>query len=183
METIFVAFGSAIVGGLLTWYLQRWWTPDRSVEEIAALRKQVAEFQSKLETLERERSEGEHFPLELRLEQTEQANYVGTVKNDSDYEVNIEAIKIIRNGTEICETKPKPTDNWTIPRHSGRPITWSPQPDPAGTLKLIETSLAKSNVILIEIVLICRIEGRLKRLPFSKRVAIPIAGGTRITPF
>ena len=183
MGTAFIAFASAIVGGILTWYLQRWWTPDRSVEEIAALRKQLAEFQAKLETLEKERSEGEHFPLELRLEQTEQANYVGTVKNDSDYEVKIEAIKIIRNGAEICETKPKPTGNWTIPPHSGRPITWSPQPDPAGTLKLIETSLAKSNVIMIDIVLVCRIDGRLIRLPFSRRVAIPIAGGTRITPF
>jgi hypothetical protein len=183
METILVAFGSAIVGGLLTWYLQRWWTPDRSVEEIAALRKQLAEFQTKLETLEKDRSEVEHFPLELRLEQTEQANYVGTVKNDSDYEVKIVAIKIIRNGAEICETKPTPTDDWVISAHSGKSISWSPQPDPAGTLKLIETSLAKSNVILIEIVLICRIDGRLRRLPFSKRVAIPIAGGTRITPF
>lgn len=183
METILVAFGSAIVGGLLTWYLQRWWTPDRSVEEITALRKQVAEFQNKLETLERERPESEHFPLDFRLDQTEQANYVGIVKNDSDYEVKIVAIKIIRNGAEICETKPTPTDDWVIAAHSGKSIGWSPQPDPAGTLKLIETNLSKSNVILIEIVLICRIDGRLRRLPFSKRVAIPIAGGTRITPF
>jgi hypothetical protein len=183
METILVAFGSAIVGGLLTWYLQRWWTPDRSADEIAALRKQIEEFQSKLEAFEKERSEGEHFPLALTLEQTEQANYVGTLKNDSDSEVKIEAIKIIRNGAEICETRPAPTDNWIIGPQSGKPITWSPQPDPAGTLRMIETGLAQSNVILIEIVFLCRIEGRLRRIPFSRRVAVELGTGRRIRPF
>ena len=53
-----LAFGSAlvgaVVGAVLGAYLQRKWTPDMSAE-IANLRRQVTEFQSKVEAQENAR--------------------------------------------------------------------------------------------------------------------------------
>jgi hypothetical protein len=58
MGAILLAFGSAlvgaVVGAVLGAYLQRKWTPDMSAE-IANLRRQVTEFQSKVEAQENAR--------------------------------------------------------------------------------------------------------------------------------
>lgn len=58
MGAILLAFGSAlvgaVVGAVLGAYLQRKWTPDPSAE-IVSLRRQVAEFQLRVETLGGER--------------------------------------------------------------------------------------------------------------------------------
>lgn len=131
----------------------------------------------------RKYSETEYLAVEITLQQTVLANYICLVKNESDFEIKVEAIKITRNGTELCETKPKDEDDWTLSPHSGKQIGWSPLPDPARTLKMIETSLAQSNVISIDIVLVCTIEGKLKLIPFSRRVAVGLGRDTCITPF
>jgi len=183
MGTILLGLGSAILGGFLSWYLQRWRTPDRSAEEIAALRGQVSDFQKQIQALEQERTESAHFPLEVTLEQTAQANYVSVVKNDSDYEVTIEAIKIIRNDAEICITRSTSAEDWTIAPHSAKRINWSPLPDPASTLRMIEMNLAQSNVVPIRIILVCRIRGKVLSLPFSKLVAVALGRDRLITPF
>ncbi len=54
MGNIIVAIGAAVLGAVLGAYLQGMWTPDVS-PQIAALRGQVAEFQSRIESLEMER--------------------------------------------------------------------------------------------------------------------------------
>ena len=54
MGNIIVAIGAAVLGAVLGAYLQRMWTPDVS-PQIEALRGQVAEFQSRIESLEKER--------------------------------------------------------------------------------------------------------------------------------
>ena len=58
MGAILLAFGSAlvgaVVGAVLGAYLQRKWTPDPSAE-IASLRRQVTEFQNKVEAQDNER--------------------------------------------------------------------------------------------------------------------------------
>jgi hypothetical protein len=66
MDTALLAFGSAIVGAMVGAYLQKRWTPDPSAE-IAALRKQVAAFQERIETLEHQRAEFEHIAVTMSL--------------------------------------------------------------------------------------------------------------------
>jgi hypothetical protein len=58
MGAVLLGFGSAILGAILGAYLQKLWTPDPS-PEIAALRRQVAQFQTRIETLESERKHGD----------------------------------------------------------------------------------------------------------------------------
>jgi len=190
MVSFVVAFVTAVLSVLGSWYLFRWRTPDRSAEEVAGLRKQVADlqnqlfgFQQKFETFERERSEAQFFPLELTLNQTEQGNYIVFVTNGSDVEVRVETIRILRDRVQISETKAQPTNNWIIAPHDGKQIIWSPMPDPARTLRMIETNLAQSNVIPIEIVLVCCVNGVLRSFPFSKLVAVALGVDRHIQPF
>jgi len=128
-------------------------------------------------------SETEYLPVEMTLQQTAQANYICVVKNDSDHEISIEAIKVMRNTTELCSTKRQTTDDWTVAPHSGKQISWAPLPDPARTLKVIETTLAQSNVIPIEFVFVCRIKGRLRLVSFSKLVATSLGPDATIMRF
>ena len=142
----------------------------------------------KTETLTTKRSvgrysEADYLSVEMTLQQTVQANYICLVNNESDFELKTEVIKIVRNGTELCATKAQATDDWTIPPQSAKRMNWAPLPDPARTLKMIETNLAQSNVIPIEIVFVCRIDGKLRPIPFSKLVAVNLGRDTCIAPF
>ena len=55
VAAVLLAFGSAIAGAVVGAYLQRRWTADPSAA-VDALRKQLAVFQQRIETLEGERS-------------------------------------------------------------------------------------------------------------------------------
>jgi hypothetical protein len=95
MPAILLTFGSvivgAIVGSILTWYLQRRWTHDPAVEvvelrkEVAAIREQFADFKQNVETKEKERAELEHFPLAMSLQQGSPGNYIGNAKNEAKH--------------------------------------------------------------------------------------------------
>ena len=112
---------------------------------------------SKVETLTTKRlvseyAETDYLPIEMTLQQTAQANYACLVINESDFELKIEAIKITRNGAELCQTKAQDTDNWTIAAQSGKQISWAPLPDPGNTLRRIEGVPNQNNVVSLEII-------------------------------
>jgi hypothetical protein len=161
---ILLAFGSAIVGAILGAYLQRRWTPDPSAE-IVAVRHQIKDFQQRIETLEQERVESEHFELGMSLQQAVPGNYTMHVRNDSDQEVTVETINLKREDIELSNAcRPKPTDDWKIAPGSGKKFDWAPQPDPVGTLQMKEPHLGSGVPIPLQLVLVCRVRGKPKVL-------------------
>lgn len=122
MSALVIAFGAAIVGALLGAYLQKRWTPDPSVE-IAALREQVAAFQQRIEAMEQERAESEHFALTASLMQAAPGNYIMLVNNNSDEEVAVESVTLMRGGVELSRpSRPGATADWRITPGSGKEI-------------------------------------------------------------
>ncbi|SRR6266478_2561743 len=200
--TIIVAFGSAIVGALLGAYLQRLWTPDPRPEitavgkdlgdqmkamdprpRIGALSTQLTDFQKRIEAIEQERTEIENFTLELSLQQAQQANYIMEAKNDSDRDVKAESIVIEYRGIPLCRPcKPKKEENWTIRKHSGVQIPFAPQPDPVNQLIYNSITPATGVAVPITLVVLCRIDGRLKAVRGIQSVTVDTTNKS-MTPF
>ena len=173
---------SAFLAAVLGAYLQRLWTPDPRPEitavgknlgeqmaamdarpAIGALSTQLTAFQTRIETIELERTEFENFTLELSLQQAQQANYIVTAKNDSDRDVRAETVSIEYRGVPLCRPcKPKDGEDWTIKKRSSKPLCFAPQPDPV--VQMIYGSIAPPSGVAVPITLIilCRIDGKLK---------------------
>ena len=195
MATLFVAILAAIVGSLVTWYLQRRWTPDPAAEvlelrkEVAGIRKDFAEFKENAETREKSRAEFEQLPVSFRLSQGVPGNYVGDLKNDSKYKVSVETIQILRGDTDhespLTEAvKPRPTDDWIVEPAKSKTLFWGPQHDPIGMLRsLVQSSdpnFPNGRVIPIALLLIFNVDG--KRLP-KKYTQQVVMQGNQITPW
>lgn len=131
--------------------------------QIGTLSTQVTDFQKRIEGIEQERTELENFTLELRLSQAQQANYILFAKNDSDKDVRVESVSIEYRGIPLCRpSKPKDGEDWTIKRHSGIQFSFAPQPDPVGQLLYSSIAPASGVAVPMTLVVLCRIEGRLK---------------------
>ena len=161
----------AIVSAIVTVYLQKRLTRDPA-DEITALRKQVkehaasfekqvADFRKRVEPLEQERTESEHFPFEIALQQAASQNYIMLAKNNSDEEVTIETVTMERNGVALSEpNKPKGNDDWRIPPRSGKTIYLAPQHDPTVTVQYSEPGLGIGVAVPITMVAACRVRDR-----------------------
>ncbi len=172
MGATLLAFGSAVVGAILGAYLQRRWTPDPSAE-IAGLRQQLVTFQERVETLERERVETEHFALTVSLLHAHSGYYALLVKNDSDEEVTVEAVNFARGDVELSTAaRSKTPGEWTIGPRSGRQLQLAPTPDPVATLRTLEPALGAGTASPIVIVLGCRVRGRPITFRRSKIVTV-----------
>lgn len=194
MSTILGAIVGAIVGSLLTWYLQRRWTHDPAAAEVVELRKQVAtlgdqlvairkafaEFKQSVETKEDERAEFEHFPLDISLQQGSPGNYIVNVRNDSEREVAIETIQILRGDAvgdcPLTEaSKPKAKDDWKIGPSSGKQLYWAPQDDPVVMLRTLDPNRfppMRGTVIPIIWVVTFRVAGKLLSKRRTQKVNI-----------
>lgn len=200
MSAILLAFGSvivgAIVGSILTWYLQRRWTHDPAAEvvelrkEVAAIREQFAEFKQNVETTEKERAEFEHFPLDMSLLQGAPGSYIGNAKNESKHKVSIETVQILRGDTShespLTEpVKPRKTDDWTLEPGSGKSFFWAPQHDPISMLRSLvrssDPNFPNGSVIPIALVLTVRVDG--KRLIKKKYAQQVLVQGNQILPW
>jgi hypothetical protein len=198
MSAIVLAFGSAavgaIVGSILTWYLQRRWTHDPAAEvvelrkEVAAIRGQLAEFKQNVEATEKERAEFEYFPLAFSLQQGAPGGFTGVVKNDSKHKVSIETVQILRGDTNhespLTEpVKPRGTDDWTLEPGTGKTIHWAPQGDPKSMLRTLERSsdpkFPEGRVIPIALVLAVRVDGKQLRKKQTQQVLFQ---GNQILP-
>lgn len=188
MSEILSAIIGAVIGALLTWYLQRRWTPDPTIQvgelrkEVVAIREQFSQFKQNVEAQEKERAEFEHFPVQMSLQQGSPGNYVGNVKNDSKYNVAIESIQILRGDTNhespLTEpVKPGKTDDWTLGASSGRSIFWAPQHDPIAMLKSLvrspDPNFPNGSVITISLLLSLRVDGnRLIKKKYTQQVVV-----------
>ena len=115
-----------------------------------------------------EREEFEHFPLAMSLQQGAPGNYFGNAKNESKYEVSIEAIQILRGDTSYEsplteQVKPRETDDWTLEPGSSKSFFWAPQYDPKSMLQSLvrspDPNFPNDNVIPIALVLTVRVDG------------------------
>ncbi len=199
MSAILPTFASvivgAIVGSILTWYLQRRWTHDPAAEvvelrkEVAAIHEQFVEFKQNVEMKEKEQAEFEHFPVNFSLNQGVPGNYVGLLKNDSKYKVVVETIQIFRGDvdheSQLTEAvKPRPTDDWRVEPGASKTLYWGPQYEPIGMLKsLVQSSdpnFPSGKVIPMVLVLMLNVEG--KRLP-KKYPQQVLMQGNQVTPW
>lgn len=196
MSTILGAIVGAIVGSILTWYLQRVWTRDPAAEvaelrkEVAAIGEQFAEFKQNIETEEKERSELDHFPLAMSLQQGAPGSYIGNAKNDSKHKVAIETVQILRGDTNhesaLTEpVKPRKTDDWTLEPGSSKSFFWAPQHDPISMLRSLvrssDPNFPNGSVIPIALVLTVRVDGkRLIKKKYSQQVLVQ---GNQLLPW
>ncbi len=72
-----------------------------------------------------ERTEFEHFPLAMSLQQGHPGSYIGNARNESKHKVSIETIQILRGDTSYEsplteQVKPRTTDDWTLEPGSGK---------------------------------------------------------------
>lgn len=96
----------------------------------------------------------------MQLRQAVVGNYILDVRNDSDKDVTVETVQFFRGDAPLSHpNKPKPTDDWRIPAHSGKQLWWSPQPDPVSTLKYSEPNL-QGFAVPFRIVLDCQSGGK-----------------------
>ncbi len=188
---VVVSFGSAIAGALLTWYLQRRWTPDPAAEvvalqkQVAALHKQVAAFQQQAKTMEEERAKFEQLPLDISLYQGAPGSYIANVRNESEHEISIETIQILRGDSAddcpLSETaKPRPTDDWKLAPRAGKQLCWAPQNDPAMMLRSLDPNLKKGTVIPVVFALTFRADGRLLN---KRRTQLVFVSGNCLSPW
>ena len=197
--TIFGAIVGAVIGAILTWYLQRHWTPeppDPTAEvaelrkDVAGIREQFADFKQKAEAKEKERLEFEDFPLSMLLQQGSPGSYIGNARNDSNHKVSIETIQILRGDTthesQLTEAvKPRPTDDWTLEPGSGKSLYWAPQYDPKSMLRSLarnpDPNFPDGRVIPIALVLTVRVDGdRVIRKKYTQQVLFQ---GIQILPW
>lgn len=195
MSTLVVAIIGAIVGSILTWYLQRRWTPDPAAEvvklrkEVAGIRAEFAEFKQNVETREHEKAEFEHFPVSFSFGQGSPGSYIGDLKNDSRYKVSVETIRILRGDTDhespLTEAvKPRPTDDWTVEPGKSKALFWGPQSDPVSMLRTLvrspDPNFPNGRVIPIAFELTLNVEGRRFPKKFTRQVNIQ---GNQILPW
>ncbi|SRR5216683_71131 len=195
MATLFVAILAAIVGSLVTWYLQRRWTPDAAAEvlelrkEVAGIRKEFVEFKENAETREKSRAEFEHFPVNFSLTQGAPGNYIGLLKNDSKYKVYVETIQILRGDTDhespLTEAvKLRPTDDWTVEPGSNKTLYWGPQHDPVSMLRSLvrssDPNFPNGSVIPIALVLTFKVQGNLHTKKHTQQILVQ---GNQILPW
>jgi hypothetical protein len=189
----------AIVGAIVTVYLQKRLTRDPAVE-IAALRtqlqehvdslgKQVTAFQERVETLEHERTEAEQVSLSARLQEAIAVNYQMFVKNDSDQEVAIESVYLVRKTADGEVTlspdgKPKNADDWKIPPHDARVLEWVAQRDPTTMLRHTDPGLRFGTPIPVQFVFACKIRNRRQLIRNTLLVTVDLANGrmTQVGP-
>lgn len=150
--TIVAGFGAAWLGARL----QRKWTPN-PIPSIEALSGRITKLQERMDAIEDERIEAEHFTLAMQLRQAGAGNYILDVRNDTDKDVSVETVQFFRGEAPLSDPnkKPKPSDDWRILAHSGKQLWWSPQPDPVSTLMFSEPSLPQGIAVPIRIVLVC----------------------------
>lgn len=199
MSAILLTFGSvivgAIVGSILTWYLQRRWTHDPAAEvvelrkEVAAIREQFTEFKRNAEMKEKEHAEFEHFPLAMSLEKGSPGSYNGNARNESKHRVSIETIQILRGDTShespLTEpVKPRKTDDWTLEPGSNKSIYWAPQHDPRSMLRSLvrnpDPNFPDGSVIPIALVLTVRVDGKRLIKKYTQQVLFQ---GNQILPW
>jgi hypothetical protein len=195
MTTLLVAIVGAIVGAVVTWYLQRQWTPDPAAEvvelrkEVAGIREEFAEFKRNVETREKDKAEFEHFPVSFSLTQGDPGNCVGDLKNDSKYKVSVETIQIFRGDTDhesqLTEAvKPRPTDDWTVEPGKSKTLFWGPQHDPINMLRSLvhssDPNFPNGRVIPIALVLIFSVGERRLSKKFVRQVVMQ---GNQILPW
>ncbi len=170
MSTLVVAIIGAIVGSILTWYLQRRWTPDPAAavvelrKELAGIRQEFAQYQQNAEQREKDRAEFEDFPLEFAFRQGVPQNYYGQATNNSKYKISVDSIRIFRGDVAhesalTEDLKPRPTDDWTLEPAASKTLYWAPQYDPASTLRN-DPNVPKGHSIPIVSVLTIRVNGK-----------------------
>ncbi len=158
-------------------------------KEVAGLRSEFAEFRQNVEARDKERAEFEHFPVAFSLNQGAPGNYIGLLKNDSKYKVEVETIQIFRGDVDheakLTEAvKPRQSDDWKVEPGTSKTLFWGPQYEPIGMLKsLVQSSdpnFPNGKAITIALVLALNVEG--KRLP-KKYTQQVLMQGTQITPW
>jgi hypothetical protein len=195
MATLLIAILAAIVGAVVTWFLQRRFTPDPTAKivelrkEVAGIRDEFGEFKQNVERREQDRAEFEHFPVNFSFGQGSPGSYSGDLKNDSGYKVSVETIRILRGDTDhesplTGAAKPRATDDWTVEPGKSKTLFWEPQGDPVSMLRSLvrssDPNFPNGSVIPMAFELILNVEGR--RLPkkFSRQVNIQ---GNQILPW
>jgi diguanylate cyclase (GGDEF)-like protein len=157
-------------------------TRAQVIRSPETLLQQIATFQQRIETLEQERIQAEHLPIAISLQQAIPANYIISLKNESDIEISIEGIRLLHEGIELCGTcKPKRSNDWKIAPNTARHIEFAPSPDPVGTLAL-KPRIPMGVVTTLEIILLCKIRGRLLERLKKQLVTIDYAS-RQMTPY
>jgi hypothetical protein len=155
--TIVASFGAAWLGARL----QKKWTPNPN-PSIEALGSRIEEVRDRIEAIEQERIESEHFTLTMQLQQGVRGNYILEVRNDTDKDVTVETVQFFRGEAPLSgRCKPKPTDDWRMPAQKGKQLWLSPQPDPASTLRFSGIE-PHTPAIALRVVLMCRSNGKLR---------------------
>jgi len=153
--TLLAAFGAAWLGA--RW--QRKWTPD-PIPSIKELGSRITQLQREMQDIERERVDAEQFTLSIELRQGREGNYIVNVGNDYDKDVVVNSVQILRGDALLsAPSAPGPNDDWRIPSHSGKPLHFSPQPDPTRTLSMSEPNLQGYSA-QIRILVSCQYEGK-----------------------
>lgn len=152
---IVAAFGAARYGA----WLQKKWTPD-PIPAIKSVEMRVNELRQRVDEIEQERAENETFTLGIRLGQASFGNcYVIEVQNDTDKDVRVESVQFFLGETALsAPDAPKPTDNWIIPAHRRKQLSWTPNHDPVGTLRQAGEPQGFTKTYCI--VLGCRVDGK-----------------------
>jgi len=136
-----------------------------------------------------EREEFDHFPLAMSLQQGAPGNYFGNARNESKYEVSIEAIQILRGDTSyespLTEpVKPRETDDWKLGPGSNKSFFWAPQYDPRSMLRSLvrspDPNFPDGNVIPIALVLTVKVGKRLIKKKYTQNVLFQ---GNQILPW
>jgi diguanylate cyclase (GGDEF)-like protein len=104
----------------------------------------------------------EGVTLWMRLQHGHGTNFSAVITNDSDEDVTIEAITLRKERLFLSEpSKPGQQDDWKIPRHTKRQISWTAQSPPVARLRDKEP-LHKNRVMEVDIVVWARVLGRLR---------------------
>lgn len=173
--TIVAAFSAAWFGARL----QRKWTPN-PIPPIEKLGGRIEELRHRIESIEQERLEAEHFTLGMRLKQGAPQNYILEVTNVNDRDVTVETIQFFVGDTPISSLdRPKPTDDWCISAHSQRWLTWAPESDPVSTLNFAGKQ-PHGFAAPYRIVLGCRCEGKLRT---AQRTLLLTRGDNSLTQY
>lgn len=82
-----------------------------------------------MSTKGKEQAEFENFPIDVSLQQGSPGNYIVNVRNNSERDVTVETIQILR-GDDVGEcplteaAKAKPNDDWKVGPRSGKQLYW-----------------------------------------------------------
>lgn len=141
--TVITPFGAAYYAA----WLQRKWTPD-PIPAIKDVESRVREVRERIEGIECDREEREGFTLGMRLQQAQaspNSQWILVVKNDTDSEVLVRSVQLFRDNAPLSSAdKPSKPDDWRIPVHSQKPISWVPETNPIIRMRFAGTEPHRS---------------------------------------